>query len=255
MEKNLKKNVLYVCIYIKNSICCKSETNTTLYINYISVLTESFKIHVDNCLVCKSQSHLPETSECLWSGCWHEVQAGAFWARPSRLVCRGCSRAAGWGSGERGLLGSLSPGSPGAEMRISDSLTLDLCRCCTRVFGSASHPSISSPGHPVTGDMEQAVQGLGREVTRHTNDLQHPLLEKKKTMKKSRFTVCRSEEEAFCNLRNFRPWCLLFSALGTCSLSPGWMQLALTTFSFLIADSSQPSPLPVFNPKSIAEIN
>ena len=39
MEKNLKKNVLYVCIYIKNSICCKSETNTTLYINYISVLT------------------------------------------------------------------------------------------------------------------------------------------------------------------------------------------------------------------------
>ena len=103
------------------------------------------------------------------------------------------------------LLGSLSPGSPGAEMRISDSLTLDLCRCCTRVFGSASHPSISSPGHPVTGDMEQAVQGLGREVTRHTNELQHPLLEKKKTMKNSRFPVCRSEEEAFCNLRNFRP--------------------------------------------------
>ena len=134
------------------------------------------------------------------------------------------------------------------------TLTLDLCHCCTRVFGSASHPSISSPGHPVTGDMEQAVQGLGREVTRHTNELQHPLLEKK-TIKKSRFPVYRSKEEAFCNFRNFRPWCLLFSALGTCSLSPGWMQLALTTFSFLTADSSQPPPLLVFNPESIAEIN
>lgn len=106
---------------------------------------------------------------------------------PPGWFCRGSSRAGGWGSGGRGWLGSLSPCSPGAEMRISDSLTLDLCRCCSRVFGSAVHPSISSPGHPVTGDMEQAVQGLGREVTRHTNELQHPSLEKKKKSKKADF--------------------------------------------------------------------
>lgn len=103
---------------------------------------------------------------------------------PGWFVEDAASRTAGWCSGERGRLRSLSPGSPGAEMRISDSLTLDLCHCCTRVFGSASHPSISSPGHPVTGDREQAVQGLGREVTRHTNELQHPLLEKKKKQSK-----------------------------------------------------------------------
>ena len=140
---------------------------------------------------------------------------------PPGWFCRGSSRAGGWGSGGHGWLGSLSPCLPGAEMRISDSLTLDLCRCCSRVFGSAVHPSISSPGHPVTGVMEQAVQGLGREVTRHTNELQHPSLEKKKKIEKSRFPVRCSKEEAFYNLRNFRPRCLLFSPLGTCSLSPG----------------------------------
>ena len=30
----------YICIYIYKSLCCTSETNTTLQFNYISILKE-----------------------------------------------------------------------------------------------------------------------------------------------------------------------------------------------------------------------
>ena len=37
MEKNLKKNI-YI-LYAAESLCCTSETNATLYINYISIIS------------------------------------------------------------------------------------------------------------------------------------------------------------------------------------------------------------------------
>ena len=50
MEKNLKKNIsINVYIYLYESLRCILETNTTLYIKYISILKKmikTYKFHI-----------------------------------------------------------------------------------------------------------------------------------------------------------------------------------------------------------------
>lgn len=145
-----------MCIYIKKKpICCKCATNTMLYINYISVKNNLRFMLITAWFVrvrVTSQKHQGACGAGAGMKCRQELAEQG----PPGWFCRGCSGAAVWGSGGRGRLGSLSPCSPGAEMRISDSLTLDLCHCCSRSI-QLSRP----PQHQLSWSSSNRWYGTG----------------------------------------------------------------------------------------------
>ena len=138
-----------------------------------------------------------------------------------RWLCGGRSRAAGLGSGEHAPLGSLSPCSPGAGMRISASLALDLCTSLpvAALEYSAQPPTPESALLVIRWQVTWNGQSRtsGRDVTRHTNELQHHSLEK--TTRKADFLFATLKQKFSVTSQKFQPLCRLFSPLGTCSLS------------------------------------
>lgn len=153
-----------------------------------------------------------------------EVQAGLAEQGPPGWFCRGCSGAAGWGSGDVAGWGSLSPSSPGAEMRgFLTHLLLDLCHCCSRSIRLSRPPQhqlswLSSNRWSLRQSSPRFRQ---RNYQVHKMNFNIPHLKTKKKKSKKADFLFAALKEAFCNLRNSGPG-LLFSHAKTCSFSPGW---------------------------------